>query len=164
MTFIIGPQFHGNLFEFLALQPQVVSPKEAVIPPLRLRDGIRFEDVTFRYPGSSKIALRDFNLTIPAGSVVAIVGANGAGKSTLMKLICRFYDPESGSVTLDGTDVRRFSLEELRRRITVLFQQPVHYNATARENIAFGDLVEIDRIEGFVENVGVPPLRARRGG
>ncbi|MBI3695836.1 MAG: ATP-binding cassette domain-containing protein, partial [Acidobacteria bacterium] len=77
---------------------------------------------------------------VPAGQIVAIVGPNGAGKSTLIKLLCRFYDPAAGRIELDGIDLRDLPIEELRRRITVLFQQPVHYNATAAENIALGDL------------------------
>src|SRR5439155_21380284 len=132
--------FLGNLFEFLALEPQVVSPQEPATPPVRLREGIRFHGVTFRYPGTRKVALHDFNLTIPAGRVLAIVGPNGAGKSTLVKLLCRFYDPECGSVTLDGTDLGDFAIEEVRRRIAVLFQKPVEYNATVRDNIRMGDL------------------------
>ena len=80
---------------------------------------------------------------MPKGRVVAIVGPNGAGKSTLVKLLCRFYDPETGSITIDGTDLRNFSLDELRQNITVLFQQPVHYNATVRENIGLGDLSKL---------------------
>ena len=149
--------FLGNLFEFLALEPQVVSPQEPATPPARLREGIRFHDVTFRYPGTRKIALHDFNLTIPAGRVLAIVGPNGAGKSTLVKLLCRFYDPECGSVTVDGADVRSFPIEELRRQITVLFQQPVHYNATVAENIRLGDLERASSdldIRGAARKVG----------
>ena len=132
--------FLGNLFEFLELKPLVISPEKPVIPPVRPSEGIRFHNVTFRYPGTQKIALEDFNLTIPAGRTLAIVGPNGAGKSTLVKLLCRFYDPEGGRVTLDGTDLGDFSIEELRRRIAVLFQKPVEYNATVRENIRMGDL------------------------
>ena len=132
--------FLGNLFEFLALEPQVVSPRNPAAAAACLRNGIRFEGVTFRYPGAGNIALRDFNLTIPAGRLMAIVGPNGAGKSTLVKLLCRFYDPESGSITLDGADLRSLSVDELRSRITVLFQQPVRYNATVRDNIQFGDI------------------------
>ena len=71
---------------------------------------------------------------------MAIVGPNGAGKSTLLKLLCRFYDPEAGSIDIDGVDLRQLSVEELRRRMTVLFQQPVRFNATVRDNIQFGDL------------------------
>jgi ATP-binding cassette subfamily B protein len=132
--------FLGNLFEFLALSPKVVSPPAPKPAPERLRDGIRFTRVRFRYPGSANMALDDFDLFVPAGSTAAIVGRNGAGKSTLLKLLCRFYDPEDGRICLDGIDLRELSTEELRRRIAVLFQQPVHYNATAAQNIALGDL------------------------
>ena len=132
--------FLGNLFEFLALEPQVVSPAKPLPVPVPLSKGIRFSNVNFRYPNAPEFALKDFNLSISAGRIVAIVGRNGAGKSTLAKLLCRFYDPGLGSITIDGVDLRDFSIEDLRRRITVLFQQPVHYNATVRENIAFGDL------------------------
>jgi ATP-binding cassette subfamily B protein len=132
--------FIGNLFEFLALEPQVVDP--AAVQPLPApRGAIRFQGVSFHYPGSERLALRDFDLAIPAGRVVAIVGPNGAGKSTLIKLLCRFYDPDAGRVTFDGLDLHDLSLETLRRQITVLFQEPVRYNATAAQNIALGDLV-----------------------
>jgi ATP-binding cassette subfamily B protein len=103
-----------------------------------LREGIRFRQVGFRYPGSQHVALADFNLTIPAGQMVAIVGPNGAGKSTLIKLLCRLYDPDEGRIELDGVSLRDLDLEKLRSLITVLFQQPVHYSATVRENIALG--------------------------
>jgi ATP-binding cassette subfamily B protein len=132
--------FLGNLFEFLALEPRVVSPPTPVPVPRQLLEGIRFQNVSFRYPDRQRLALRDFELFVPKGNVVAIVGSNGAGKSTIVKLICRFYDPESGAITIDGIDLRRFAVDELRRQITVLFQEPVHYNATVRENIGFGDL------------------------
>ena len=132
--------FLGNLFEFLALEPQIKSPQRPIPAPMQLREGITFSNVAFRYPDAPKLALDDFTLQVPAGHIVAIVGPNGAGKSTLAKLLCRFYDPEAGAIRIDGTDLRDFPIEELRQRITVLFQQPVHYNATVRENIAFGDL------------------------
>ena len=149
--------FLGNLFAFLALEPQVISPKEPAAAPTCLREAIRFQGVTFRYPGAGHLALRDFNLTIPAGRLVAIVGPNGAGKSTLVKLLCRFYDPDSGSITLDGTHLCSFSVEELRRRITVLFQQPVRYNASVRDNIRFGDLAAVssdDAVRTAAMNAG----------
>jgi ATP-binding cassette subfamily B protein len=132
--------FLGNLFDFLALTPRVIDPLRPSPAPATLSAGIRFERVTFRYPGSQRLALEDFDLTIPAGQLVALVGPNGAGKSTLVKLLCRFYDPEAGRITLDGIALRDLSLAELRSRITVLFQTPVHYNATVAENIALGDL------------------------
>lgn len=132
--------FIGNLFEFLSLAPGVADPAEpAAIAPVA-RGEVRIESVTFRYPGNSRAALVDFSLALPAGQVVAVVGENGAGKSTLIKLLCRFYDSEAGRITVDGVDLRRMPLADLRRQITVLFQEPVHYHDTAAQNIAFGDL------------------------
>ena len=107
--------------------------------PETLSEGILFEDVQFRYPGSEHLALNDFSLFIPAGKTVAIVGPNGAGKTTVTKLLCRFYDPTEGSIRLDGTDLRSFDLNRLRRLCTVLFQSPVHYIATVAQNIVMGD-------------------------
>ncbi len=132
--------FLADLFEFLGLHPKVVDSPTPELPPATLNQGISFRQVTFRYPGSDRVSLQDFNLSIPAGQVVAIVGANGAGKSTLVKLLCRFYDPEAGQITLDGIDIRNLPLAEYRRMITVLFQLPVAYQATATENIVFGNL------------------------
>ena len=129
-----------NLYEFLELEPRVVNPPLPLPAPRAVARGIRLEGVRFRYPGSARPVLEDFDLEIPAACIVAVVGPNGAGKTTLIKLLCRFYDPEAGRVTLDGIDLRDLKIEELRRRITVLFQQPVHYNDTVRENIAYGDL------------------------
>jgi ATP-binding cassette subfamily B protein len=130
--------FLGNLFAFLALKPTIADPVSPAGLPVRTGHQIRFVDVTFRYPGSERIALDRFNLTIRAGQMVAIVGPNGAGKSTLLKLLCRFYDPDAGRIEIDGVDIRQLSLEDLRRRITVLFQQPVRYNDTVADNIALG--------------------------
>lgn len=132
--------FLENLFAFLDLRPQLVDPPQPVKALTTLSKGIEFRDVTFRYPGGKEPALDHFNLSIPAGKVVAIVGANGAGKSTLLKILCRFYDPENGRVELDGVDVREFSLDQLRRMTTVLFQFPLNYQATAEQSIAMGDL------------------------
>jgi ATP-binding cassette, subfamily B, bacterial len=132
--------FLGNLFEFLSLKPAIIDPAQPLRFPSPLRHGITFENVSFQYPGSDRFALRRFNLDLPAGRILAIVGANGAGKSTLIKLLCRFYDPGEGRVCFDGIDVRNIPLEELRRAVTVLFQQPVHYNATVAENISMGDI------------------------
>jgi ATP-binding cassette subfamily B protein len=132
--------FLENLFEFLALEPQVHEPVQPIPFPDRVRAGIRFEAVTFRYPESERLALDRLSVEIPAGQTVAFVGANGAGKSTLIKLLCRFYDPDGGRITLDGIDLRDMLLDDLRRQITVLFQEPVRYHTTAAENIALGDL------------------------
>ena len=132
--------FLENLFEFLALRPVVADPPCRVRPPPDSPGAIRLENVRFRYPGSQRLALDGFELTLPAGQIVAIVGENGAGKSTLIKLLCRFYDPEAGRVCLDGVDLREWALADWRRRITVLFQEPVHYHDTVAYNLSCGDL------------------------
>lgn len=132
--------FLENLFEFLGLEPQVKDPANPVPAPATVKEAVRFVDVAFRYPGTERWTMQYFNLTIPAGRMVAIVGGNGAGKTTVMKLLCRFYDPESGTIELDGVDLRRMSVQELQQQIAVLFQEPVHYSASVYENIALGDL------------------------
>jgi ATP-binding cassette subfamily B protein len=131
--------FLGNLFEFLALKPVITDGVRRVEDVTR---EIRFNGVSFSYPDATSKALDDFTLTIPRGRIVAIVGPNGAGKSTLLKLLCRFYDPDRGSIEIDGRDIREIATDDLRRLITVLFQQPFHYNTSVRENILFGDLTQ----------------------
>ncbi len=124
----------------MQLPSHIVDPPRPLPVPEKLSQGIILHEVSFRYPGSDRLALDRFSLMIPAGRTIAVVGANGAGKSTLVKLLCRFYDPEAGAITLDGVDIRDVSLDALRRQITVLFQQPVQYHMTASENIALSDL------------------------
>jgi ATP-binding cassette subfamily B protein len=132
--------FLKHLFTFLELEPAVQPPDDPKPVPRQLQQGIRVRDVGFRYPGSDALALEGFDLDVHAGQTVALVGENGAGKSTLVKLLCRFYDPKAGCVRLDGTDLRDLRPEELRRRLTVLFQKPVRYAGTIAENIAIGDI------------------------
>jgi ATP-binding cassette subfamily B protein len=134
--------FLGDLFEYLSLKPRIVNPAQPVPIPTALRDGITFENVSFGYKNSQRLALRNFTLRIPANNIVAIVGENGAGKSTVLKLLCRFYDPQGGEIKIDGTDLRAYSVEEVRRMISVFFQPSVHYSTTVRENIELGDLAQ----------------------
>jgi ATP-binding cassette subfamily B protein len=137
---ITNSLFVSNLFTFLDLEPEVVDPPLPQIPPMVLRFGIGFNDISFSYPGSQRAALKDFNLFVSAGEIAAIVGANGAGKTTVLKLLCRFFDPQKGNIEIDGIDIRQFTKAELRRMITILFQQPLRFFATASQNIAFGDI------------------------
>ena len=132
--------FLEHFFEFLALEPQVQDPPHPLPVPADLSKGIRFSKVTFRYPGSENAAMLNFDLTIPTGQVTAIVGSNGAGKSTLVKLLCRLYDPESGSIEIDGMDIRDFRVADLQKQISILFQQPLHFQDTASQNIAISKL------------------------
>jgi ATP-binding cassette, subfamily B, bacterial len=97
---------------------------------------IHFHDVTFAYPSGGDPVLEHFDLTIPAGTSLAIVGRNGAGKTTLAKLLCRFYDPQSGAIEVDGIDLRRFDLADWRSRMTAVFQDFTRFELTMRENVA----------------------------
>lgn len=132
--------FLEHLHKFLELENEMQDPPVPVPVPNVIREGICFDDVTFTYPDATRPALKNFSLQIPAGRTVAIVGENGAGKSTFIKLLCRFYDPDAGTVTLDGIHLRDFSQDDLRRRISVLFQFPMKYQMTAAENIRMGDV------------------------
>jgi ATP-binding cassette, subfamily B, bacterial len=98
---------------------------------------LSFNDVTFAYPGGSPV-LQHFHLTIPAGSSLAIVGQNGAGKTTLAKLLCRLYDPQSGTITVDGVDLRDFDLVSWRTRVTAVFQDFLRLELPLRDNVAPG--------------------------
>lgn len=104
------------------------------------RTQIRFHGVTFCYPGSERPVLNGLDLTLHAGQSVAIVGTNGAGKTTLVKLLCRFYDPSEGDITVDGVDLRDLEPDAWRERVGVIFQDFVRYPLPARDNVGFGAL------------------------
>lgn len=144
--------FLEHLFAFLDLEPKIREPEYPSVIPHTLRRGVRFNDVSFKYPGSDEYALRNLDLTIPAGRTVALVGPNGAGKTTITKLLCRFYDPTSGSIEIDGIDIRSIPIENLHNACTVLFQSPVHYRATVGENIAIADVERSVNQERIVES------------
>ncbi len=122
--------------QLLDAKPGIAAPPDAVPVPRPLRGEIEFRDVELRYPAT--VALEDLNLAIDAGSTVAIVGHTGSGKSTLVNLIPRILDPTAGSVLVDGTDVREFDPEELRRQIGFVPQETFLFSATIGQNIAFG--------------------------
>ncbi len=130
--------FLDNLFGFLAIRPQIEDPPRPHSIPVEKPLPIEFSDVRFSYPGSSAAVFEHFDLFIPAGSTAALLGVNGAGKSTLFKLLCRFYDPEEGSVKIGGVDLRDLRIQTIRGLLSVLFQEPVRYSETLRENIAVG--------------------------
>ena len=116
---------------------------EPVPVPDRLTTGITFENVDFRYPGTDSPVLEGVNVHLPAGSTVAIVGDNGAGKSTLVKLLCQFYEPTSGTVTVDGVDLCRFEAQAWRSRMSAGFQDFAKFEFVAQETVGVGDLVSI---------------------
>jgi ATP-binding cassette subfamily B protein len=129
-----------RVFEILDA-PVEVSDRPDALPCPRLDGEVRFENVSFAYGdprAGAPFALRDINLHVPAGACVAILGATGAGKSSLMSLIPRFFDPRSGAVRIDGINVRDYRLEDLRRRIGLVFQESFLFSNTISANLAFG--------------------------
>jgi ATP-binding cassette subfamily B protein len=130
--------FLTDLFEFFKVQPRIVNAPGAIPAPRRFQDGFEFRNVSFGYPQSHRLVLRDINLRIPAGETVALVGANGQGKSTIVKLLSRLYDPTGGQILLDGIDLREYDLASLHSQIGVIFQDFMRYDMTARDNIAVG--------------------------
>ncbi|MBY8872676.1 ABC transporter ATP-binding protein/permease [Micromonospora sp. PLK6-60] len=127
------------------------TPERAGERPVpRLREGIELRDVWFRYADDQPWILRGVNLFIRAGETIGLVGLNGAGKSTLVKLLVRFYDPDRGAVLWDGVDLRELRVDELRRRMTALFQDFMCYDLSAAENIGVGDTDALDRRERLV--------------
>src|SRR6184192_1226492 len=133
----------NNLVELMARQPSMPVAAEPEPVPQPLRGEIRFEHVSFAYPGSENQALTELSFTVEAGETLAVVGRNGAGKTTLFKLICRLYDPLEGRILIDGVDIRDFEPAQLRRQIGAMFQDYVDYQATASENIGLGNVPEI---------------------
>ncbi|MFW6288972.1 MAG: ABC transporter ATP-binding protein [Spirochaetota bacterium] len=141
--------FLKTVFEFLGLKPVVVDPESPRPVPSPITQGIEIRDVSFRYPNSDHQILDKVSLSVRAGEVVALVGDNGAGKTTLLKLVCRFYDPLTGSVSVDGIDLRELAKEEWWAQVTALFQDYAQYHYTVWENIWFGraqDEPDWDRI------------------
>ena len=125
--------------EDLFAQIDTPPERDAGQEPLeRARGDIRFEGVSFAYPGDDRPVLSDISLEIPSGKMVAFVGRSGAGKSTLMHLLCRFYDPTSGAIQLDGAPIEAFRLADVRKQIALVSQRVVLFSDKVRANVAFG--------------------------
>ena len=122
--------------------------------PARLNQGIRFEHVSFAYPGTDRIVLNDVNLDLPAGSVVAVVGENGAGKSTLVKLLAKMYEPTSGRILIDDTDLARIAPLDWRARLAGAFQDFFRFEFVARHTVGVGDVPRLDDEPAVVAAVG----------
>ena len=125
----------GRIFEVLDTEPEVKDAPDAVaLPPVR--GEVRFENVSFSY--GEEPVLADVNLTVRPGESIAVLGTTGSGKTSLVNLIPRFYDPTSGRVTIDGYDLRKVTLESLRRQIGIVSQEVFLFSASIRDNIAYG--------------------------
>jgi len=139
------------LFDFLDLSPQAVAgalvrSPETVGVSADFSGVVEFEHVSFRYPGHNHNVLEDITFSIRPGEIVALVGENGAGKTTLVKLLTRLYDPVDGRITVAGRDLRQVDPECYYRQIGAIFQDFLHYELTARENIGFGHLPDLDNM------------------
>ncbi len=121
-----------------------LAPTATLSAPERLERGIRFEQVSFAYPGTDKLALDDVTLDLPAGAVVAVVGENGAGKSTLVKLIAKMYEPTSGRILIDGVPLDRIAAESWRKKMAGAFQDFFRFELRARHSIGVGDVPRLD--------------------
>jgi len=139
--------FLTDLIAFFEMRPTIRSKPNALPAPRPIRRGFEFRNVSFRYPGSSRLVLNGLNFHLRPGERVALIGENGEGKTTIVKLLTRLYDPAEGQVLLDGVDLREYDLEDLYREIGVIFQDFMRYEMTARENIAVGRIEEIDNQE-----------------
>src|SRR5882762_5621391 len=151
----------NNLFELMETKPTMPKAPDPLKVPQPMRGEIRFDHVSFAYPGAEANALTDLSFTVKAGETLAIVGRNGAGKTTLFKLICRLYDPNEGRILIDGIDIRELDPNELRSQIGAMFQDYVTYQATAAENIGLGNVPDIndrERIELAGKQAGADEL------
>ncbi len=135
--------FLTDLLAFFEMKPTIRSKPNARLAPRPIRRGFEFRDVSFQYPGSSRLILNRLNFHLRPGEKVALIGENGQGKTTIVKLITRLYDPSAGEILLDGVDLRDYDLDDLYREIGVIFQDFMRYEMTARENIAAGKIDEL---------------------
>ncbi len=139
--------FLTDLLGFFAMEPTVRSKPNAIEIPRPIRQGVEFRNVSFAYPGTTRLVLKDFNFHLRPGERVALIGENGQGKTTIVKLITRLYDPTEGQILIDGVDLRDYDMEDLCHEIGVIFQDFMRYEMTARDNIAVGRIEERDRLD-----------------
>jgi ATP-binding cassette, subfamily B, bacterial len=138
--------FLTDLIAFFEMKPTIRSKPNALPAPRPIISGFEFRNVSFRYPGASRLVLKGLNFQLRPGERVALIGENGEGKTTIVKLLCRLYDPVEGQILLDGVDLREYDLGDLYREIGVIFQDYMRYEMTARENIAVGRIEKIDNL------------------
>ena len=138
--------FLTDLLAFFEMKPTIQSKPNAIPAPRPIVRGFEFRNVSFKYPGSSRLILDGLNFHLQPGERVALIGENGQGKTTIVKLITRLYDPTEGQILLDGVDLRDYELEDLYREIGVIFQDFMRYEMTARENIAVGRIDDLQNV------------------
>ena len=135
--------FVNNFFEFLEFEPLMAASAAGIPVPDPIKHGVAFEDVYFTYPGTDTPVLSGVSFEISPGESAAFVGSNGSGKTTIVKLLCRFYEPDAGSIKIDGIDIRDFDTASLRAQIGVIFQDYGRYQESAYTNVGYGSLDDI---------------------
>jgi ATP-binding cassette subfamily B protein len=156
LLFHLSAQYQDSLFvaDFFQLQQLPSSldySKVSLVLPAHQTPTIQFHNLSFSYPNTSTPILHHINLTIPPGSHVALVGANGAGKTTLIKLLCRFYDPTAGKITINGTDLKQINLSSWYQLLGILSQEYAHFRLKARENIILGNISQTHLSKHIIE-------------
>lgn len=136
--------FLDDLFSFFEIEPTVLAPAHPKPFPVPIRQGIRFDNVGFRYPETENWVIRGLSFTLNAGETLALVGENGAGKTTIVKLLARLYDPSEGRITIDGTDLKDMAPADIHAHLGVIFQDFIRYSFSARDNIGVGRVEEKD--------------------
>jgi ATP-binding cassette subfamily B protein len=152
--------FIGDVFDFLNLAEKITA-NPPVVMPAELKNSISAENLTFSYPGNTVPVIKNISFNIKKGEVIALVGHNGAGKSTLVRLLCRLYDPDSGVIKYDGSDIKQMDPAEYRKQFSVVFQDFMLYNLSAGENIRLGNIAmagEGDASEKSAQVTGVHEL------
>lgn len=139
-----GAIYLQDFIDFFEIQPKITKPKDALPFPNPIQSGFIFENVGFQYHNSDRWANRNLSFELKPGEKLALVGENGAGKTTLVKLLARLYDPSEGRILLDGKDLKRYDLDDLRHNLGIIFQDYIRYQMTFYQNIAVGNIKEID--------------------
>ncbi|WP_417592980.1 ABC transporter ATP-binding protein [Owenweeksia hongkongensis] len=134
-----------DLFDFFELRPQIIPKSSNPKIPDPILQGFTFENVSFKYPGSERYSLKHLNFHLKAGEKLALVGENGAGKTTLVKLLSRLYEPTEGRILLDGVDLSEYDIVDLRKNVSIIFQDFVKFQLKADENIAIGNINQLQK-------------------
>ena len=139
-----GAIYLSDFFDFFEIKSQMVTSAKPRVFPYPIQQGFTFENVGYKYINSENWANRHLNFTLKVGEKLALVGENGAGKTTLVKLLARLYEPTEGRILLDGYDLRDYDINDLRMQIGIIFQDYLRYQMTVAQNIAAGNIVEIE--------------------
>lgn len=151
--------FLTDLIAFFEIQPTVRNKPNAIPAPRPMQRGFEFRNVSFAYPGTTRMVLKNFNFSIQPGERIALIGENGQGKTTVVKLITRLYDPTEGQILLDGVDLREYDVDDLHQEMGVIFQDFMRYEMTVRENIGVGR-IEVPHSEDDVRLAAEKSLAA----